>query len=143
MYTYIVEYNLMQKVGTLLGRVNKNISKIIKLRDLWPEIAGEVLAAHTEPVNLKGKTLHVLCDSPAWVQQMGILSDTLIPRIKKLGKITVDQVDGRFGMPYKLESRPKPIRSPINADIDPAAVARIKDDKVKQILFDLLDKKGG
>jgi len=55
----------MQRLSDILSRKYWGFSKIVKIRDMWTEIAGEVLAAHTEPVQLRGKTLAVICDSPA------------------------------------------------------------------------------
>ncbi|HQG33191.1 MAG TPA: DUF721 domain-containing protein, partial [Deltaproteobacteria bacterium] len=88
----------MQRISDILDRKYKGFSRIIKVRNLWTEIAGEVLASHSEPVQIKGKTLWVLCDSPAWVQQVDILSLTLIPRIRQVAGTKIESIEARFAV---------------------------------------------
>ena len=129
----------MDNVGHILKRKYGALTKIIRIREKWEEIAGEVLAAHTEPVQLKGKVLFVLCDSPVWVQQIGILSPTLEPRIKKMAGIRLEKITGTFGMGYKTthKVRPKPQMSKL--DIDPADIERIADPELKRAIQSLID----
>ncbi|HHO75974.1 MAG TPA: DUF721 domain-containing protein [Deltaproteobacteria bacterium] len=129
----------MDNVGQILSRKYGYLTKVIRLRQNWNEIAGEVLAAHSEPVQIKGKTLFVLCDSPVWVQQIGILSPTLQPRIKKIAGIRIEKITGTFGMAYKTthKVRPRPLMGKL--DIDPADVERIADPELKRAIQSLVD----
>jgi predicted nucleic acid-binding Zn ribbon protein len=103
------------------------MGQVLKIRSRWTEIAGEVLSAHTEPVVVKAKVLHVLCDSPAWAQQVGILSTTLLEQIRKITGVTLTRVEGRFGMVRRPPDR-KPARPALTRpDIDPADIDRIRD----------------
>ena len=132
----------VQKVGEILGKRYGNLTKVIRIRDRWDEIAGEVLASHTEPVQLKGKILYVLCDSPAWVQQIDILSPTLEPRIKKMARLSVEKIVGAFGTACKKKGkvRAKPVlRRP---DIDPADIEAITDPDLKSAIMELIDIQG-
>jgi hypothetical protein len=134
----------MQRVSDILNSTYKGFSKIIKIRELWPEIAGEVLSSHTEPVQLKGKTLWVLCDSSAWVQQVDILSPTLVPRVHKITGIKVDKLAAKFSAkrgreipkPESIREARKRLRKP---DIDPADVEKITNPELKKAVKALLE----
>ncbi len=134
----------MQRVSDILGTTYKGFSKIVKIRKLWQEIAGEVLSSHTEPVQLKGKTLWVLCDSSAWVQQVDILSTTLIPRIKEIAGIKVDKLSPKFSVkrdreirkPENIEEARRRFRKP---DIDPADVDKITNPELRKAVKALLE----
>ena len=138
----IVDYRTMQKVGEILGKKYGNLTKVIRIRDRWDEIAGEVLASPTEPVKLKGKILYVLCDSPAWVQQIDILSSTLQPRIKKLARLSVDKIVGAFGMARKNKEKVRMMPVLRRPDIDPADIEAISDPGLKRAIMELIDMPG-
>lgn len=129
----------MQRVGTLLNDFNKEISKTLRIHQAWAEIAGEVLAAHTEPVHLKSGTLTVLCDAPLWAQQVGIMSASLCEQIRKLTGFRVKTCEGRFGRVRKAAPRRSKVRRPLKPAIDPRVIERIKDPELKARVQALLD----
>jgi len=132
----------MHRIGAILNSRYGNLAKVIRIRDNWKEIAGEVLAAHTEPVQLKGKTLYILCDSPAWVQQIGFFSPKLQPRIKDMAKVRVNKIDGRFGTIHRSKPKTKAQRTFNRFDIDPKDVEMIKDPGLKKAVEDLIAVQG-
>ena len=132
----------MQKVGEILGKKYGNLTKVIRIRDKWDEIAGEDLASHTEPVKLKGKILYVLCDSPAWVQQIDILTATLTPRVKKMAGVGVEKIAGTFGMAYKTKERIRVRPVLKRPDIDPADIERISDPDLKSAIMEFATMQG-
>ena len=132
----------MRRIGEVLGTGYKQISRIIKIRAKWSEIAGEVLAAHAEPVVIKNKVLHLMCDSPAWVQQAGMLSPALPAQIKKISGIRVEKVEGKFGHVQKM---PKKSRQPLilNAfNIDPEDVNKVKNPELAHVIRQLIGSEG-
>jgi predicted nucleic acid-binding Zn ribbon protein len=59
----------------------------------WAEIAGEELAAHTEPVRLHGGVLVIRVDSAAWATQVRYLTGELAQRANAvLGEGSVTKV---------------------------------------------------
>jgi len=139
----LVTYGVMQRVGTLLDDFNKEIAKTLKIHQAWAEIAGEVLAAHTEPVHLKSGTLHILCDAPLWAQQVGILSASLCEQIRKITGHRVKTCEGRFGRLRKTAPAIRKKAPPVRPRIDPQVVARIKDPELKAHVLTLLAIKDG
>lgn len=129
----------MQRISDILDRKYKVFSKVIKIRTLWTEIAGEVLASHSEPVQIKGKTLFVLCDSPAWVQQVDILSPTIVPRIRQIAGIKLEKLEARFSARRDPVPRKKTKRVFGRPDIDPADVERISNPDLKKAVKQLLE----
>ena len=134
----VVDYIRMQKVGDILGKKYGNLTRVIRIREKWVDIAGEVLAAHTEPVQLRGKILHVLCDSPAWVQQIDILTTTLEPRVKKVAGVRVDKIAGTFGMAMKTKKQLQIKRMLKRPDIDPEDIKNISDPALRKAVEELV-----
>ena len=46
----------------------------------WPEIVGEAMAEHVQPVRIDRSALVVTVDHPAWATQVRRLGDTLLDR---------------------------------------------------------------
>lgn len=133
----------MHKFGSILGNINPTIALVIKIRDKWSEIAGDVLAAHSVPVRVKGTMLYVVCDSPMWVQQVGLLTPQITPRIKEYADVHIDKIDSKFGMLKKgnKESHVHHKKKIVPPDIDPAVVARIKDQELRRCAEKLMQIK--
>lgn len=47
----------------------------------WPEIVGEAMASHVQPVRLDRGVLLVVVDHPAWATQVRRLGDQLLQRV--------------------------------------------------------------
>jgi predicted nucleic acid-binding Zn ribbon protein len=76
--------------------------------DLWPEIAGPKTAEHTRAVEVDGKTLVVVVDSPAWMAQLRFLKPQLIKKIDaRIGKGLITDLRFVLGQGKKegVESR--------------------------------------
>lgn len=59
----------------------------------WTEIVGHDLAAHVEPIRLRGGVLVVRAESGAWASQLRYLSPWLVQRAQEvLGADRVDRV---------------------------------------------------
>ena len=138
----IPDHGIMRRIGEVISAGFKQIGQIMRIRNAWHEIAGEVLSAHAEPVVVKNKVLHVICDSPAWAQQIGILSPTLASQIKKLVGIHVEKVEGKFGMAAKTPKRQKSPRVCRKPEIDPEDVNRVKDPELAKAIRTLIESEG-
>ena len=46
----------------------------------WPEIVGEAMAEHVQPVRIDASALVVTVDHPAWATQVRRLGDTVLDR---------------------------------------------------------------
>jgi predicted nucleic acid-binding Zn ribbon protein len=70
-------------VGDALRAVRRELgtpapSVFERVRAAWPEVAGEALARHSEPIHLRAGVLRVRVDDPAWGGQFRYLADTLV-----------------------------------------------------------------
>jgi hypothetical protein len=132
----------MRRVGDILSNSNDQIGQIMKIRQHWKDIAGEVLANHSEPVLIKKRVLQVICDSPAWAQQIGMMTKVVEKQIKDITGLKVLKVEGQFGMvkrnPVK-ENTQRPFTKP---DIDPEDVKKIKDPRLAEAVLELINLKG-
>jgi hypothetical protein len=132
----------MRRAGEIIATRYKVFGQIFKVRENWKEIAGEVLAAHVEPVFIKNKVLHVLCDSPAWVQQIGILSSAITTQVKSVVGIRVEKVEGKFGMAQRIPPRQKALRVFKKPDIDPEDILKVKDPELAKAIRQLMESTG-
>lgn len=133
----------MRRVSDVLAQGNKQIGQIMAIRSRWSEIAGEVLRAHTEPVQIKNRVLVVLCDSPAWAQQVGMLAKVLEKQIRAVAGISVRGVEGKFGHVSRPPARKRPLREVKRPDIDPDDVARLKDKGLASVIRELMAPEEG
>ncbi len=112
------------------------------VRHNWNEIAGEVLSDHTEPVVIKKKVLLVMCDSPAWAQQIGMLTKILEKQIKDITGIKIQKVEGKFGHVQKPPQKGRAKRVVKKPDIDPKDMKWLKDPKLAEAVRELINLDG-
>jgi len=53
------------------------------VQSAWPEVAGAVLAAATEPTSERAGTVTVSCESGAWAQELELLAPDLRQRLNE------------------------------------------------------------
>ncbi len=64
---------------------------------LWPEIAGERVAAHSRAVDVREKTLIVEVDSPVWMTELAYLKGNIIKTIcRRIGGGLVTNIKFRL-----------------------------------------------
>ncbi|HNS91087.1 MAG TPA: DUF721 domain-containing protein [Deltaproteobacteria bacterium] len=132
----------MRRIGDVLANQNRQIGQVMKIRAQWTDIAGEVLAAHTDPVAIKHKVLQVLCDSPAWAQQVGLLSRTIEEQVRKITRVKIEKIEGRFGMARKAPPRKRTVQAIGRPDIDPRDIDKIRDPKLARVVRELATGEG-
>lgn len=98
-------------VGGMLGELARRKGWLRRLDgariyEAWPEIAGEQLALHTEPVRLHGGVLVLRAESAGWATQVRYLTAELVARADAvLGAGQIRQVTVVTG---RLEGPPQP-----------------------------------
>lgn len=76
-----------------------------KLLKNWPEIAGETVAAHTRPDQIKFKKLYLLAESSVWIQHLTFLKPELIEKVNAAaGRPLITDVVLRVGTMNCAES---------------------------------------
>lgn len=60
---------------------NEFDDKLGVLISQWPQVAGQVVAAHCEPFAIKEQKLFVKVDSAAWLHHLQFLKDDLIIKV--------------------------------------------------------------
>ena len=136
------DHVFMRRIGDILARSNEQIGQIMKVRSRWKEITGEVLAVHTEPVVINKKILHVMCDSPAWAQQIGMMSKVIEKQIKDITGIRVQKVEGKFGIARKTPPKIKTTQVIRRPDIDPRDVEKLKNPDLADAIRALISLEG-
>ena len=63
----------------------------------WPDLVGEVIAAHARPVGIVDGVLHIEVDDPAWASEMRWMADELTGRIaERLGSAEITSIAVRI-----------------------------------------------
>jgi hypothetical protein len=85
-----------------------------RLRERWPDIVGEQIAAHTRPDQIRFKKLYVLVEHSVWLQQLTFLKPDLLGKVRQaVGPDAVTELVLRIG-----EIGPPPERRPLGEDED-------------------------
>lgn len=76
-----------------------------KLLRNWPAIAGEPVASHTRPDQIKFKKLYLVVENSVWVQHLTFLKPELIAKVNAAaGSAVITDVAMRVGMVSGRES---------------------------------------
>ena len=60
---------------------------------VWPEVAGEAVAAEAEPVSVRAGVVTIACRSSVWAQELTLLAPDLVPRLNDaLGEPRVSEL---------------------------------------------------
>lgn len=75
-------------LATVLDRLAPRLGLQAKLWELrlqqrWPEILGDLIAAHTHPERIRFKKLYVLVENSVWSQQLTFLKRELLEKIAR------------------------------------------------------------
>jgi len=81
---------LVRRLGVPAGRAGAAVFTH------WPEAVGEAVAAHAQPLSMRGTTLVVGVDAPAYATQLRMLTPQLLARLREMvGVGVVDAVEVR------------------------------------------------
>jgi len=95
--------NQFVHIGTILPGLLKQCrrkpdSELVKIWDVWDEIAGRMIAENAKPAAFKGDLVLVHVESPTWVHHLQFLKQDLILKINQaLGKPLVKDIKFKIG----------------------------------------------
>jgi predicted nucleic acid-binding Zn ribbon protein len=80
---------------------------LARAQQLWPEVAGVVVAAESEPVSERGGVLSVRCTSAVWAQELELLAPDIRTRLN--GALAPDGTvsELRFTVAERPRRRPR------------------------------------
>jgi predicted nucleic acid-binding Zn ribbon protein len=88
----------LEPVGPLLQRLLRRLGldrRLLEYRavEAWPEVVGPVIAAQTRAVSVREGVLFVDVASSVWMQELGILRDSIVERLNaRLGEPRVRKI---------------------------------------------------
>ena len=114
----------------------------------WPEIAGDQVAAHTRPDQIRFKKLHLVVENSVWLHQLTFLKPTLLENINAAagGNLISDIVMrvGEIQQPNSekfkgsSEESDRPVPTPEVLAEAEAHAAAVKDPEVRARLTELM-----
>jgi hypothetical protein len=122
----------LERLSNHLGIISKDMYRLLSIKADWAEIAGKVFAGHTMPAKLKGTKLEILCDSPVWLQQIGLLELTLIENIRKLTSLRIKEINSKIGVLKPEVQRVLKNPEPFKINIDSRAYENIENSELKE-----------
>ncbi len=91
----------------------------------WPQIAGRVVAAHTQAEVVRDGVLVVAADSPAWAQELHMRKGDLLAKVAaQVGEGVVRDIHFRSGRRRQQEAKTAPAGPP------PPASIRLSDEEI-------------
>ncbi len=80
--------------------------KEYRVLGIWERCVGPGIAAHAQPLSIRGKRLTVVVDSSAWMQQLSLLRPEIAEKLNRsLGENAVDGITLRLGELSRREPR--------------------------------------
>ena len=125
------------------------VMAVLGLIRIWPEIVGDLAAAHCRPAGFRKGSLLIMAESPAWTQEMSMLAPDIRERLDQaLGQRVVTELRFKTGKvstrrktPAHPKAGPKAPEMP-QAPPDPLLKARlerelakIKDPELREVLM--------
>ncbi len=85
-------FNLLAQEELAKGhkRLSGGYSKsafMVTLHSYWRQIVGPSVASHIHPLTIKGKTLILLADNPAYAQEFHYVKDMVLKRLTKFPEL--------------------------------------------------------
>ncbi len=107
-------------------------------RDTWRRLLGDRIARRTEPGPLSGGILTIYVASAPWAQELSLLSNELLERLKPL-KLTIGAVRFRVRQqiqgPAPQAKRRPAARAPLPRELK-ARVESVEDPELRQLIAD-------
>src|SRR5512135_3326167 len=100
---------------------------LAKLIPLWGAAVGEKVASHAAPTMLKGGLLTITVDGSAWMNQLSMLSQTIIAEVNTaLGGEEVSELKFRLGKIEKAAGKKREDERPVKVRLTPEVKAGIE-----------------
>ncbi len=114
---------------------------LFRLVRIWPAVAGETIARHTEVVSLKFHTAVIKVSTAMWIQELNLMRRQILARlVEAMGDDSVR--DLRFvkgALSRKSRPRPAPAKRFVRHSI---ALPELKDPLLRQAFEDLIEAWG-
>lgn len=100
----------MQRVGSLLPSLFNDLGiedsvKLKYLRKKWSDIFGMPLSEHTFPKDIKEGELLIVVDSHAWLNELRLISDSILEKLKTFGISKVTFKYGKISNKYNSQKK--------------------------------------
>lgn len=81
----------VRKVSDLLGAIltpdaADTVRTVSAFYGSWEGVAGQRLAAHSRPVDIRNGVVFIEADHPGWIQMLQMQQDDLLERLRKQGR---------------------------------------------------------
>ena len=70
-----------EEAGRPQESAGARVMAVLNLHRIWPRIVGETAAAHSRPAGFRQGRLTIASESPAWTQEMSLLSPQIQERL--------------------------------------------------------------
>ena len=89
----------MQRVGSILKKFANDYGletglTLTTIRKQWEKLVGGAIASHTQPEEIKGKTIFITVDTPQWMHHLGFFKQEICEKLKPY---KVDEVRFKLG----------------------------------------------
>ncbi len=93
-----------------------------RLQTNWPEVVGEVLAAHTSPSRIKFRKLYITVENSMWLHQLTFLKGSILEKIHSaIGQDLLTDIVFRVGEIPGMNTSPT-LETPLHPHVSPEAL---------------------
>ena len=104
---------------------------VARLFSAWPDIVGDSVAAHVEPVSLRDGVLRLRADSPSWATEITYLRERIRTQVNEaLGSVIAQKIDVTTGPKQGPRRRSGSRAEPSPRDPSEAREPRDPDDPI-------------
>ena len=117
----------MRRADELIHRFLDSIgqpegSSYVGLFSSWQSVAGERIAAHAQPVDIRGHTLIIEADHPGWVQMVMMRRERIIGELsRRFPELKITGISVRLADPARRADSERPGRSARPSRTNPQA----------------------
>jgi hypothetical protein len=142
-----------QPIRSILEQTIKSLEievplKTYSILGAWNEIAGESVAAHSQPRSIRNRILFIDVVHPTWMQQLQFLKPTLLEKVNTfLGQSLIQDIRFKLGKVSQATPAPPKTFWMEDVELDKATLSRIEsllqeidDEEVQKGLREILIK---
>lgn len=104
---------MLQRLDEVLGSFGSHprwaeLKQMQTLRQLWPELVGEAVAAQTYPLSLRRQVLQVATSTPAWAQNLTLQRQIILRKLNSRLQSPLSDIRFSSGAWHKGSSQATP-----------------------------------
>lgn len=88
--------DMRERMGKFLAEEDlQELGTLLRVREAWPGLVGEKMAARTKPYRLEGRRLFVGVESHAWAQELHYRKEEIKGMIREVLGLEIEEITAK------------------------------------------------